>query len=180
MERSRADPSTCHRAREEVHYTGPAPGTHCGPMTVIAGDENMKSVETQANWAQVVYFKVYRDDRGEVQPAHFKIFNNGFQQCPVKVDIVVADASGNPVPFPDESVPSLIDYDRNEQLIPSSIPITDSPAWTYTETKRDFLWDESIVPAAAEVPQDETATQLKYAVQVLSPDLLLQKRSYTF
>lgn len=103
----------------------------------------MKNSSTKATWAQVLFFRVFKDFAQEQQPARVKVFNNGRQQCQVKVSIVVQDAAGNPVDLPEADFQKLelIDYGTGQPL----------PAgWQVSRTPGEYTWDETIIPDTAE------------------------------
>ncbi len=106
-------------------------------------DSPMNNPSVKATWAQVLYFRIFKDFGQETQPARVKVFNNERQQCQVKVAIVVQDAAGNPVELPEADFQKLelIDYGSGQPL----------PAgWQVSRTPGEYTWDEAIIPDTAE------------------------------
>ncbi|MET4676670.1 MULTISPECIES: hypothetical protein [unclassified Luteibacter] len=106
--------------------------------------------QTQAQpWVQLALFRVYKNAFPDNEPA-LHVFNNGRQQCEVRIVLSALDANGNSVALSDADIATieLIDYVTGEPLP----RLEDRPkdlTWSFSSTSAGYVWDEAIVAVAA-------------------------------
>lgn len=128
-----------------------------------------------SSWERVVYFRVFKEFVQETQPATIKLYGNGFQQCPVRIEIAVVTADGDPADLPDLDLDriQLIDYSTGEPLN----AVLNS--WWASRDREDYLeWDESMIPP---VESEDRSIKGSSETAVTASALLPQRtRSLTF
>lgn len=111
-------------------------------------DVNPHDVAPAATWAQVEFFRIYKNNVFD-QQASLYLFNNTRQQCRVKVAFTALDASGNPVTLSQSEIRQclrLVDYTTGTPL-PFGDTFSSHPEWYSSFTDQGYDWDESIISA---------------------------------
>ncbi|HEY4294171.1 hypothetical protein [Luteibacter sp.] len=107
-------------------------------------EKHSTEANPSANWAQIIFFRIYKDDIEGTRPA-IKLFNNTRQRCPVRVALVAADSNGNPVLLSEGDLRTLelIDYITNA-------PLSSTLDWQVSTERGEYTWDESMIPTVVE------------------------------
>jgi hypothetical protein len=93
---------------------------------------------------QLLHFRIYKTSQGG-QHEQIALFRNGRQQCPIKVAIIAADASGNVISLEDIEVFGalrLVRYDNGETV---------GADVTVRRVKNKFEWDENVISAPGRI-----------------------------
>jgi len=109
----------------------------------------------QAVWNNLLFFKIFKEANTDQNPT-LRVFNNRRQQCRVRVLIRAAyytsPGSNTPVTLTDAQLRSiqLVEYWSGNPLTRSDVSGEGHADWQYTHVKRDYEWDEAMIPGAAD------------------------------
>ncbi|WP_036143100.1 hypothetical protein [Luteibacter sp. 9135] len=100
------------------------------------------------SWAQLALFRIYKNVFPDNEPT-LHVFNNGRQQCEVRIVLSALDNNGNSVDLSaaDIATIELIDYVTGEPLP----RLENHPAdltWAFSSTSAGYVWDEALVAVA--------------------------------